>query len=48
MDVTNKADILEAVKTIETREGKLHILVNKYVVLNTYHFQTGRELMHSP
>ncbi|KAL5501686.1 hypothetical protein ACEPAH_8946 [Sanghuangporus vaninii] len=29
MDVTDKASILEAVKAIEEKEGKLHILVNK-------------------
>lgn len=29
MDVTDKASILEGVKHIEAREGKLHILVNK-------------------
>ncbi|KAL5482544.1 hypothetical protein ACEPAI_9138 [Sanghuangporus weigelae] len=28
MDVTDKASILEAVRTIEEKEGKLHILVN--------------------
>lgn len=33
MDVTVKASILEAKKVIEQKEGKLHILVNKCVVL---------------
>jgi hypothetical protein len=31
MDVTDKDSILEAKKNIEEKEGKLHILVNKYV-----------------
>ena len=30
MDVTDKASILETARVIEEREGKLHILVNKY------------------
>lgn len=30
MDVTDKVSILEGVKLIEEKEGKLHILVNKY------------------
>lgn len=29
MDVTDKASIMKGVKEIESREGKLHILVNK-------------------
>ena len=29
MDVSNKSSIMEGVKTIEAKEGKLHILVNK-------------------
>jgi hypothetical protein len=31
MDVTDKDSIREGVKAIESKEGKLHILVNKYV-----------------
>ena len=29
MDVTDKASILDGVKVIQEREGRLHILVNK-------------------
>lgn len=29
MDVTDKSSILEGVKEIESKEGRLHILVNK-------------------
>lgn len=31
MDVTEKESILRGVQTIEEKEGKLHILVNKSV-----------------
>ena len=31
LDVSNRDSILEAKKTVEEKEGKLHILVNKYV-----------------
>jgi NAD(P)-dependent dehydrogenase (short-subunit alcohol dehydrogenase family) len=34
MDVTNKESILAVKKLIEEKEGKLHILVNKSVVLS--------------
>lgn len=32
MDVTNKESIAKAKKSIEEKEGRLHILVNKYVL----------------
>lgn len=31
MDVTDKSSILDGVKEIEAKEGRLHILVNKLV-----------------
>lgn len=46
MDVTMKASILEVKKVIEQKEGKLHILVNKCVML--CHMQkTGMMLAYS-
>ena len=32
MDVTDKVSIANSKRIIEEKEGKLHILVNKYVV----------------
>ena len=36
MDVTSKPSILEAKKVIQEKEGKLHILVNKWVAFRTW------------
>jgi hypothetical protein len=33
LDVSNRDSIIEAKKLIEEKEGKLHILVNKYVFI---------------
>jgi hypothetical protein len=33
LDVSSRDSIIEAKKLIEEKEGKLHILVNKYVLL---------------
>jgi hypothetical protein len=35
MDVTSRESIMEGKKFIEEKEGKLHILVNKYVGAST-------------
>jgi len=32
MDATNKGSIMAAKEVIEKKEGKLHILVNKFVI----------------
>ena len=37
MDVTDKGSILNAVKVIEANDGKLDVLVNKYVVKSSHY-----------